>query len=275
MSDLDKLKEKDIEEIYHKTYIARKYIKALLDKDFSKFDRLKALGFVKIIEREFNYDLSDLKKEIDEYFAKKSLIKPKDEDQNLETINETDNNKKENKKYLILIILIIILIALFFIIFNGKKETKKEKVENKQKVKKEKFFSNEKNESETKTQSIQESESEENVTISDEVNKTVSKEIKTEAILPTIAIIPKQKVWIGIIYLDDYSRKNYITSFPIELNSSRDQLIVTGHGNIKIDIDGNITDYNSKGKLRFLYRAGELEKIDKETFIRFNRGKNW
>lgn len=276
MSDFEKLKDMDIEEIYHKTFIARKYIKALLDKDFSKFDRLKALGFVKILEREFDFDLSDLKKEIDEYFVKKSLSKPEEEhDSNIENLNQPQNRKNIPIIIPFLIILVVIIAAIFY--FFTPKEVKKESIVKKE-VTKEKFF--EKNVSKEKAliseANISEDKSEENITKEQviENEENLSNE-EAKAILPTVAIVPKQKVWIGIIYLDDYSRKNYVTSFPVELNTSRDQLIVTGHGNIKIDVDGNVTDYSSKDKLRFLYRAGEIEKIDKDSFIRFNRGKNW
>jgi len=281
MSDFEKLKEKDIEEIYHKTYIARKYIKALLEKDFSKFDRLKALGFVKILEREFDYDLSDLKKDIDEYFAKKSLITSKDEKIEDESIKNLNIKKKKESK--ILPILAIVIFGLFLIIYFmdfSKKETKEIKKE-----KKEQFFEK-KEQNLTKDLVAKESKivkKENNITKESNVEKndeniTLEKEdlkAQVEQINPMITIVPKQKVWVGIVYLDDYSKKSFITSNPIELNTSRDQLIVTGHGNIDIEIDGNVTNYTQKGKLRFLYRAKELEKIDKETFLKYNRGKNW
>jgi len=212
MSDFEKLKEKDIEEIYHKTYIARKYIKALLEKDFSKFDRLKALGFVKILEREFDYDLSDLKKDIDEYFAKKSLITSKDEKIEDESIKNLNIKKKKESK--ILPILAIVIFGLFLIIYFmdfSKKETKEIKKE-----KKEQFFEK-KEQNLTKDLVAKESKivkKENNITKESNVEKndeniTLEKEdlkAQVEQINPMITIVPKQKVWVGIVYLDEVDK---------------------------------------------------------------------
>ncbi len=292
MSDFDKLKKMDIEDIYRRTYIARKYIKALLDKDFSKFDRLKALGFVKIIEREFEFDLSDLKNEIDEYFVKDSIKLQESSEDKKDISNIADNKEEKNNKAFFITVVIIVSIIVAFYIYNS--------LDNKEKVQKNipktSFF--ERNESNnSKNENLEENIKlkENNDTVQDValkktketkkiVEETKSSETKAveetkssekKAVLPSIVIIPKQRVWIGMIYLDDYSKENYVTSSPIDINTSRDQLIVTGHGNIKIEIDGNVTDYKETKKLRFLYRAGDLEKIDKETFKKFNRGKNW
>jgi len=292
MSDFDKLKKMDIEDIYRRTYIARKYIKALLDKDFSKFDRLKALGFVKIIEREFEFDLSDLKNEIDEYFVKDSIKLQESSEDKKDISNIADNKEEKNYKAFFITVVIIVSIIVAFYIYNS--------LDNKEKVQKNipktSFF--ERNESNnSKNENLEENIKlkENNDTVQDValkktketkkiVEETKSSETKAveetkssekKAVLPSIVIIPKQRVWIGMIYLDDYSKENYVTSSPIDINTSRDQLIVTGHGNIKIEIDGNVTDYKETKKLRFLYRAGDLEKIDKETFKKFNRGKNW
>lgn len=286
MSDFERLKEYDIEEIYHKTYIARKYIKALLEKDFSKFDRLKALGFVKIIEREFNLDLSDLKKDIDEYFAKKSISSKPDVIEKSEEIKHINEEKKEkgNSKFFIslLIAAVLIGIGLYVTNFLENKGVKKEEIKSigNETVDEKIFF--EKN----VTNIVKEEKKtfeEENLSLKKEdknittklVEGNISKSVEPKAVFPKITIFPKQKVWVGIVYLDDYTRKNYVTDSPIELNTTRDQLIVTGHGNIDLEVDGNLTEYKETNKLRFLYRAGEIEKIDKKTFIKYNRGKNW
>ncbi len=95
------------------------------------------------------------------------------------------------------------------------------------------------------------------------------------AAMPTLKIIPKEKLWVGIIYLDNYKHENHIISSPLELNTSRDQLIVTGHGMMQIKSDGEIQDFNEIAKQRFIYRNGKLEKIDRKTFRLYNRGRDW
>ncbi len=284
MSDFEKLKSMDIEEIHKKTYIARKNLKALLKKDFSKFDRLKALGFVKIIEREFGLDLSELKEEIRDYFDKKESKKEKIEEK-VEEVKKVED-RESNKKNL-LIGIIVVLIALFTIFFQSNKQSTSKSIsksieKNETNVtKKEPITIVEKNLSSKEASKIDEtnisqssqSSLEENTT---EKNQTIKKSLSIKkSTIPKITLIPKSKIWVGVIYLDNFRKKNYLTSLPIELNSSRDFLLLTGHGMLKIDIDSNITDYNSPKRLRFLYKDGNFTKIDEETFKEYNRGKNW
>jgi hypothetical protein len=128
-----------------------------------------------------------------------------------------------------------------------------------------------KEENVTKKEDIKVAVKESNATF--ENNSTLNEDI--EAVAPKITIVPKTKLWVGIIYLDNFKRKNYLTSKPIELNTSREQLIVMGHGLFKIDKDGVIEDFNDRKKQRFIYRLGTLEKIDRKTFKEYNRGKDW
>ena len=275
MADFEKLKNIDLEELYSKTFIARKNLKYILDKDFSKLDRLRAIGFVNIIEREFGLDLSDLKEEINNYFSSNESIEVKK--------ISSSNNKKSNRFFIIGLFLIFFIVVAILFLKNG---DSKDRIKIDSIDKKEDFFEknstlideNEKKELNAienlevnQTDVVDET----NTTSSNETNITKEQKSKVKAVLPTILIVPKQKIWLGIIYLDDYSKKSYLTSSVIELNSSRDQLILTGHGHLKIDSDGNVTDFSDKNRLRFLYRAGILEKIDKKTFENFNRGKSW
>ena len=283
MSDFEKLKEMDIEEIYKKTYIARKNIKALLEKDFSKFDRLKAIGFVNILEREFDLDLSELKDEIKNYFKSQDSSAEKEEVvANIDKKRDDVTRDNGNKKYIFLLILLILIAAAFLFFQKESKENsrKNENIvieENKTESNKSLNIFNEVNETNIS------SKEEDNKTIDQESEK-ISQNIKSQeenitvskkAAFSSITIIPKRKIWVGIIYLDNFKRKNYLTTSPIELNTSRNQLILTGHGMLKIDLDSNITDYNSASKLRFLYKDGEFKEIDKESFKNYNRGKNW
>ncbi|WP_187647352.1 hypothetical protein [Nitrosophilus labii] len=287
MSDFEKLKNIDIEELYSKTFIARKHLRAILNKDFSKFDRLKALGFVKIIEREFDFDLSELKKEIESYFSQKSEKSVKD----LENIEkkELNSNKsfQKSKKFPIFALVIIAMLFIALLFFTQQKSLTTQnldKKDDKEKMFLEKNETSNKNEDKNETQkSIESKKSDENKTFKQEdleeksllKAKSTKEEKPKEAVLPSIILIPKQKIWVGIIYLDDYSKKNYLTSSAIELNTTRDQLIVTGHGYLEIEKDGNVTEYSDKNRLRFIYKAGDLEKIDLQTFKKYNRGKSW
>jgi len=287
MSDIEKLKQMDPEEVYQKTYIAPKMVQALVEEDFKRIgNRSKALGFVKILERELGLDLSELRQKIEEYYGDAV------EYSQAFAIDEKSHTQHKNPLlYLFVVAVVVIVGAVVGYRYLGHSQSKPTHQDFLAQSSSSSFDSfspsssssmvaSEINESNHFIQSLASSD-EANLsfeTNASEVTENNEREaIEEPAALPPpqIAIIPRKKLWVGIVYLDDYTRKNYITSAPIELNTSRDQLIVTGHGVLDIDIDGNITKYNSRHKLRFLYRAKELEPIDAITFKQYNRGKNW
>jgi hypothetical protein len=51
-----------------KTNIAEKNIEAIMNSEFDKIRKTNAIGFISIIEREYNVDLSELKKQALEYY---------------------------------------------------------------------------------------------------------------------------------------------------------------------------------------------------------------
>lgn len=67
MADFDKLKQMDIEEVHRKTRITLVRLHDILDKKFDSIDPTRAHGFIKILERELQLDLSEWVKEYDEY----------------------------------------------------------------------------------------------------------------------------------------------------------------------------------------------------------------
>jgi len=60
---LEPLKPYSIDTIHNKTQISPKCIEALLEHNFEPFSRVRFLGFVSIVEREFHVDLDDYKEE--------------------------------------------------------------------------------------------------------------------------------------------------------------------------------------------------------------------
>ncbi len=291
MSDFEKFKQMDDEEIFKKTFIAPKNIRNLKEENFKRLgSKSRALGFISIIERQLGLNLDELRQKVEEYFGDRLDY------QNAFEIHERVVEKKRLPIWQIMLVLLVGAGGYYW--YNS---TEQETVQN---ASPKEFFSSssisssisssvssvvtsssaiavaeasssqvQSSEQEQETTTDQSASQEENLSVANEQNASSS--ISSEAILPKVTIIPKRKLWIGIIYLDNFKRKNYITSSPVELNTSRDQLIVTGHGKLQIDSDGEIEDFNSTKKMRFIYRAGVLEVIDRNTFKLHNRGKDW
>jgi len=89
-----------------------------------------------------------------------------------------------------------------------------------------------------------------------------------------VVILPKRRIWVGVIYLDERKRRSFLTSSPIELEP-RDQLIVTGHGFFRLKVDSKVRNYNSNRRYYFLYRDGSLTRIDEREFRKLNGGRSW
>lgn len=99
---------------------------------------------------------------------------------------------------------------------------------------------------------------------------------QTAATTPyTIILQPTKKVWIGVIYLDNGQKRMLTTQEPFEINLSRDQLIVTGHGFFDLLMDGKKQHFSSATTQRLLIKDGQLQFVDKETFKKYNKGRNW
>ena len=302
MSDLEKLRQMDIEEIHKKTYISPRVLQYLLEEDFQKIgSKAKALGFVKIIERELGMDLAELREKIDQFYGERL-----DYDS---AFVVQENGTGRSNVFLKIFVALLLLGAAGYIYFdklapkqtqNSETITLEENESNASAQSEESLTSLEPNTTQAaKTEknetmntadmnfsaaSVEVNTSEANVSNqvfesneTAEVNVTVpkGKEPILEGVNPTVTIIPERKLWVGIIYLDNYKHEVHVTRKPIELNTSRDQLIVTGHSRFRIDIDGKEQNLTGAKKRRYIYRAGELEEIDLATFKKYNRGKAW
>jgi cytoskeletal protein RodZ len=64
----DILEENSLKLISQRTNISESNLEALIESDFAKLKRVKTLGFISILEREYKVDLSALKEQAIEYY---------------------------------------------------------------------------------------------------------------------------------------------------------------------------------------------------------------
>jgi hypothetical protein len=69
-------KSHSLESIYQKTNISIEILERIKNKEWDKLKKVQAIGFLRIIEREFGVDLSDLKEECKEFFKNYNNEKP-------------------------------------------------------------------------------------------------------------------------------------------------------------------------------------------------------
>jgi hypothetical protein len=393
---IEKLKDIGLRTVSNKTFINLENLTYLLDKDFEKLHRTKALGFIQILERDFDVDLSDLKDDYLDFQSggrikakkkaqlKKEALKEKKRSQTDKAVEETvtattpikrarSSKKRVAKKsistqessFKIGPYILIALAGLlgYYLFSSATKEenqlevldlnvvqnesiTKKaqenllaEAVEENStnttasededidlnKVVQEMFKEADLNESEvatlndtnltTNTATIQNSTQDENKTqektedvidteATDTQTQVAIKKDETKEIIkvepkPTIKepkkivekvktikpkpvtvssglyIKPIKKAWVGVIYLDNFRKKDYLIRGKLNLDPNRDQIILVGHKNFKIYNDGQEEFFNSKKMVRFLYEGGVLREISKKEYIKRSEGTRW
>lgn len=88
-------------------------------------------------------------------------------------------------------------------------------------------------------------------------------------------IVPRKKSWVGVIYLDDYTKKDFLIRKRLKLNPNRPQLIVVGHRNFEIFNNGYSYRFRAKGPVRFVYKNGEIMEINNREFQKLSKGVAW
>ena len=91
----------------------------------------------------------------------------------------------------------------------------------------------------------------------------------------SLYIKPIQKAWVGVIYLDNYTKKDYLIRNTLKLDPSRDQIILVGHNKFKIYRGDKEAKFHSKRMVRFLYKNGTLKEINKKEYINASKGVRW
>ncbi len=282
----------NIKDISKKTMISELDLQILKNKEFGKINKSKGLGFIKIIEREYLVDLSELKKELITYLKEHNKI------QNTEFFISPPPKKKNNKIVAVFLLLLIIIAGISYVVHfrkehkiiintNGYKATPAIK-EAKRLVNIEFNESNETNETnETNINALDTNDSNESNNtdkfLSIEQNKTVINQDKTMdnnisnfSILKTknnLIIDPKTRIWVGEIDLNTHEKKSYTKDSNISIPIKNSTLIVTGHGYFKLFYKGKKFNFSTKSPMRFFIKDDNISQITKDEFIKLNKGK--
>jgi len=253
--ELHKLQRIGAQKIHEKTHIPIQHIQEILQSDFSSFSRVQFLGFISILEREYNENLSAHKAFGMSYFDELE----KQTSSSL-TISPAEKKSKKSLYLTIVVILFIVIFVLQYTVFTQKvQETEVDDtlIENVEK-------------------SIQ-PKKEDNQT--QELNSTKEVLVKVQTpevkITKSFKITSKSKVWFG--YIDVLTNKKRQKTFQgeFELDPNKEWLLRFGHGFINMYINGEVVKFNSRDITRFLYKDGELQAINSAEFKKLNRGSSW
>ena len=311
MNELENLKEIGIKEISRKTHIEPTFLQYIFDKNFEKLSRLNMRGYAKILQREYGVDLSELLAEYDAFIQEntpddshKTKVSPKIASYTPDDITNQRQGGGAGFFFWFIILAIIAGGAYYFDAYKYVQNFIASLNEDNTSV----SYSQSSIVNEVKKNII-----DTNVTISQntpkidanassvkisapaEQNATVNPaSVDQNALKPSMAaqpapkveqnvtkplneavITPKQRVWIGIINLENGQKTSSDTSKSININLDQRQLVVCGNGNIELKIGDKVTKYNPSRPARFLVENGDMKFLTYDEFVEMNKGKSW
>jgi hypothetical protein len=259
------------EKIHERTHISRDKVELVMTKSYSEIGRVQFMGYISILEREYDIDLSGIKEEYTEFCRNNAdMLLPKQS-----VILQSTSNSKP--KWVVAGMLLIILLMAGGYFLQGKMSTEpSEGVMN------------------LTTLAVEVSDEMKNTNLSEnnETNLTastvVASEVNQSSVAPApiaavepiasttqLIIHPKFKVWYGMIDLSNGVKTQKITGDPIIIDSTKSWLIVLGHGRVEIEYPEGKTLLNDKNTVHFVCEKGALKQITQKEFIERNGGKNW
>ena len=260
---LEKLRSIGAQRIHEQTHIAHKYVQALLHESFEGMQKVQLLGFISIMEREYGVDLTPLRQSAIEYFE--VIQEPLMEEEPSYKKELLVSSKNDKKKFYIFLGIFVLLVVVGMFYFFSQEEPSSEKMNTKVSLPIESSMHPAvllENNDTNKTDKTA-------ATIDNNTSNTV--QIRPH----TLTIIPKTKVWVGIIDLDTGKKRQKVISRPLELNASKNYLLSFGHGYIDMEVDDNKTSFKDPQSIKFLYKEGVLKKIGISEFKEYNKGKLW
>lgn len=302
-NDIKVLEKIGLHEVCRKTHIEVKQLEYMINCQYDKLNRINTQGFVKILSREYHLDLTEWLEGFNQYWNEQKS----EEDSNKEKIFVHVPTERSYKK----VVWFLIVTAFFgsaFVLFTFFKDDlnvdilsflDKAKSPSSQtsayqsapivqeaatslgvKVEERMIETNSSNTTveavvvkvdENLTRKVETNNTNNAVlTAIPDANKSLITVPKTNAILA-----PTKRIWIGIINLDTFARKESISDQNMTFDLTKRQIIKTGNGFFKLSYDGSVEDFTEQGSTRFLIENGEMKKISEEKFIELNRGKNW
>ncbi|MFA6189382.1 MAG: hypothetical protein WC680_08915 [Sulfuricurvum sp.] len=265
----DDLQKLGVSVLHEQTHIARNKLEMILTKSFDELTRVQFMGFVSIFEREYGIDLSSLREEYDQFMqSHPSTLIAK------ESVILQVKSRSRQKWILGGIVAIVVLLAMGWIMQGRLSIAPSEEM-----IKL----------SGTDVEVVDQNldgivPMEMNTTVTTPIIETSVPAAKHEANLSTepminlestVSIKPIAKVWIGIMDLTSGVKTQKITTEPLVLDSSKNTLLMFGHGRLEITTPQGKKTLKERNTVWFTYENGKLQQINQEQFAVRNNGANW
>ena len=298
----DILEENSVRAISQKTKISEDNLENLLNKNFDALKKIKTLGFISIIEREYNADLNALREEAKEYYGDVH------EDQSVTLGRPIMEEKKGKSKFFMLVIFALLGYATWYFLtqfdkknlsemipfidestiesFIGDKKVQSSDVENLSIAKVSVDAVPEKQDTEVVAQSevtteeaapqANENSVEHDTENSVEVTQTVE-DITPQAVTKKIvSIVPVNRLWFGLVNADTKAREHFSVSETFELDvSTQSWLVATSSAAFSLQEGDETKEFNDAKEHYFKIDANGIEVLNKSDYITLGGWPQW
>ena len=288
------VEEYGIEVVVNRTKISRRNLRKLQNGDFESFSKPQAYGFVRILEREFDEDFSELRSALDTWFSEVGT-------DNEEIFVITQKGAPPKSRIWVVLILVAAVLSLAFYLFRQEFSPREEKVPAVPAHEKVQATEPEKRgvppAAEGERESVRSGSGKaakqpastaapasapaverNGDSVRDSETKGEEKGARSEPYVSVenAVITPSAKLWFGVIDLETKKHISKVSDEPYEIDSTGKKLLVTGHGHFEIsDSLGNLFKFHDGEKHYFLIDDGMVKEIDFDEFKRLNGGRDW
>lgn len=256
MNGLETLQKHGIQEISRRTYIPPEDLKAIFARDYAVFNRAKAIGFIHILEREYDVDLTEW---LDEYKA--ANPDGEEEEEQIFLVAEAKDEMEMNKKVVLFALIAVALAAVFFLFVSGGSREETVSVQTPAVVQEAR------QEMETpEPEAVEETPAEESGAVEEAAAEEENlSQPQPEPELPeTFYVESAIPLWMGITY-EDGRTLSVTVEGRYELDPSRNQEIKFGHGVFKLVFGEEVYEPDSRRIQNFRLENGTLENLTRKA----------
>jgi hypothetical protein len=268
------------QKISEETHISKQHVQALIDENFKLVQKVQFLGFISIIERDYQIDLGELRTKALAYYTQNVVIKIP-----VSVFIEKKSNKSSKGIYIFIVLIIFLSVTYYSL--NSKSPavdlnvTQVENVTQEIEALVESNMTGE-NITDTNLSSLDTNSSD----FSDE-EMEINATLQTDEMLPVVPakelgattdslkIIANKKLWFGYIELDTEDKKQIVFSESFELDPKKNWLLRLGHNNVEIELNGEKVSFEKSKNLQFLYKEGVLQQLSVSEFKKLNKDREW
>ncbi len=271
----DILEENSVKAISTKTKISEDNLENLLAKNFEKLKRVKTLGFISIIEREYHADLANLREDAQAYYGEVG------EDKSIMIGMPVTEEKKGSSKVFMFIIFALFATATWYFLTQFDKKNLSNLIPFVDEATLENMMGNDDavdvvedlkiskvSETVTDDESVMVAE-----TVTDITPETSEVEVSMKKV---VSIVPVKRLWFGLIDLDTKERNHFsiADAYQLEVGTKR-WLIATSSAPFSLKIGEKREEFNDAKEHYFKIDENSVTSLTKSEYVALGGWDQW